>query len=36
MVGGRRITTPEGSERLEPKLVTATELDGPYDLILLT
>jgi len=33
---GLRITTPEGSERLEPKLVTAAELDGPYDLILLT
>ncbi|MFK4273148.1 ketopantoate reductase family protein [Streptomyces milbemycinicus] len=33
---GLRITTLEGSERLEPKLVTATELDGPYDLVLLT
>ncbi|MFF9184474.1 ketopantoate reductase family protein [Streptomyces misionensis] len=33
---GLRITAPEGTERLEPKLVTATELDGPYDLILLT
>ncbi|WP_234538556.1 ketopantoate reductase family protein [Streptomyces shenzhenensis] len=33
---GLRVTTPEGTERLEPKLVTATELGGPYDLILLT
>ncbi|MGW3570255.1 2-dehydropantoate 2-reductase [Streptomyces sp. NPDC000941] len=33
---GLRITTLEGSERLEPKLVTATELDGSYDLVLLT
>lgn len=34
--GGLQIVSPFGDVTLQPRLVTAAELDGPYDLVLLT
>ena len=33
---GLKIVSPHGDATLHPKFVTATELDGPYDAVLLT